>query len=316
MLRYNSTVSDLSQQLPYACVILFFFLAYGLLVRNGKITGANILWSGLFVGVIAVGASTYHSVQMYETMKELQPNVPVAYVVFNPFAMALVSIYCVLLTYRTQRVQDLAVYPLGDTKVIVRQCPATRIPDADALLMPTNTSLRMNGHIPIRIALAAGPLVEKSAMARAPVGVGKVVETSGGRLAVGHIYHVAVSEAARPAARRAPAGRQDGRSRSPARTPPGKATASTVLQKGMDSAAVQARKGGAESIVVPLGVVSGLGMVDSMKAIVDGTLKQRRAFGEVVFVVFDLRDSKIAQEVVRRAVEALAPGAAEDVTVR
>lgn len=264
---------DLLRQLPYFVFILALFVAYGTLVRRGTITGRAILWSGALIGLVAVGAAVWNS-QPYLYTK----GGPEA-MLFNCTAMALVTVYCVAFTYRTQSVTDLATYTLGDTKVILRSCMPARIPDADALLLPTTTSLRMLGPVAGAVALAAGGNVEKNAIARAPANIGKVVETEGGRLAVGKIYHVVVQQPAKPVAQ-------------------------ATLRKGAETATLQARKRGAESLAVPLGSYQGLTPVQSMEAVVEGVLKHRKAFGEVVFIAFDARTGKTAADVLARVISA------------
>jgi O-acetyl-ADP-ribose deacetylase (regulator of RNase III) len=200
----------------------------------------------------------------------------------NPGAMALCTAYCVVISYRMHKVEDLATFALGDTKVIVRICPATKMPDAQALLLPGFTTLRLGFGVPGQVGNAAGEALEKEAAPHAPVGVGKVVETGPGKLAVGRVYHVAVTE-------------------------PGKRVRAADMKRFVGQAALAARKANAESLCVPLGVYPGLNVLDASSAIAEGVLKQRKAFAEIVFLVLEARDGKEALAGVNRALKAVEP---------
>jgi len=271
---------ELSRQLPYAACILTLFVFFGVLVRRGKIKGRAILGYGILVGVLAVSASLLESLPLWQASADDPTRI--ALLLVNPIAMVLVSVFCVSFTYQTQRVEDLATHTLGDTKVIVRSCLPNCIPDADALLLPTATDMRFVGGLAGPIGFVAGGAVERAATSRTPAGIGKVVETEGGKLAVGHIYHVAVYE-------------------------PLRSVTAATLKRGIETASLQARKRGAESLAVPLGPLPGLSAADSMKATVEGVLKHRKAFGEIVFVAFDRRAARLADEIVRSAVNELTP---------
>ncbi|MBC8103823.1 MAG: macro domain-containing protein [Cytophagales bacterium] len=264
--------SDVTRQLPYFLFVLSLFTAYGILVRRGTIREKNILWAGVGVGVAAVAAAVVF------VWPDYQRGAPVPLLLIHPVMMTLVSAYCVWLTYRSQRVETLATHDAGDTKILVISCLPARMPDADALLLPGNTLLRMVGGVSGAVGIAAGGEVEKEAIAAGPVGIGKVTVTGGGRLAVGRIYHVAVHEPLKP-------------------------VVSSSLKRGMESAILQARKDGAESVAVPLGALRGLAAQTAMETMAEAVLKQRKAFGEIVFVVFDARSGNLAAEVVRRAIE-------------
>ncbi|MFQ5599582.1 MAG: macro domain-containing protein [Candidatus Krumholzibacteriia bacterium] len=64
--------------------------------------------------------------------------------------------------------------------------------DVEVIVNSANTSMVMGGGVAAAILAEAGPEVEEEAVQNAPVQVGDVVVTSGGRLSVKHIVHIAV----------------------------------------------------------------------------------------------------------------------------
>jgi len=263
---------------PYFFFVISIFLVYGALVRRGTVAGKGILWWGAAFGLVAVIAVV---------LQNQRAGAPLPFVVLNGVMMAAAATFCVVFSYRQQRVVDLATFTLGDSKVIVRQCPPGKLPDADALLLPAVTTLRMLGGIIGPVGLAAGLEVEKAAAAQGPVGPEKVVETGPGKLAVGRIYHAAVNDPGKPA-------------------DPGR------LKRAMGHAALAARRAGAESVVVPVGFYGRLPASKMATAAAEGVLKQRRAFAEVVFVVLEARDAPQCLDAIRAVAEAEEPGATRE----
>ncbi len=259
-------------QIPYAIFVIALFVGYGILVRRRVFEGRNILLAGAVVGVLAVAAATLNALPQRTVL-------PLPLLLINPLMMGIVTVYCVWFSYRQQRVEDVATLAVGDTKVIVRVCSAFRIPDADALLLPTSTAMRMLGGVPGAIGIASGGAAEREARQSAPVGMGKVIATSGGRLAVARIFHVAVYDA-------------------------GRGVDENALRKGVESAAQQARKSGAESVVLPVGAYRPLSAARVAAVVAEGVLKQRRAFAEIVFVALEPRDADAIVQAVTSAVEA------------
>jgi len=259
-------------QIPYAVFVVALFVGYGILVRRRVFEGRNILLAGAVVGVLAVGAATLNALPQRAVL-------PWPLLLVNPIMMGLVTVYCVWFSYRQQRVEDVATLLVGDTKIIVRVCSAFRIPDADALLLPTSTSMRMLGGVPGLVGIASGGASEREARKNAPVGLGKVVATGGGRLAVARIFHVAVYDV-------------------------GRGVDENALRRGIESAGQQARKSGAESVVVPVGAYRPLPVARVAAVCAEAVLKQRRAFAEIVFVVLEPRDAGVVVEAVTGAVEA------------
>jgi len=199
----------------------------------------------------------------------------------GPGLMGACAAFCVSLALRAEKAVDLATLQVGDTKIIVRACLPSRLPDADALILPTSTTLRMRGGLPGAISTAAGSAVETEVLQSAPTGMGKVVVTGAGRLPVGRVIHVAVYE------------------------PPHRVEA-TTLRRGIEAACQQARKAGAESLVIPVGGWRGLPVAEATRVIAEAALKQRKAFGEIVFAVFEPPLGKIVQTAVEQAVTAAA----------
>jgi O-acetyl-ADP-ribose deacetylase (regulator of RNase III) len=268
--------SEVARQIPYFLFVLSLFTAYGILVRRGNIKGKNILWAGVVTGALAIIAALVY------IWPDYQRGMSLPILLIHPVMMALVTFYCVGITYRAQRVQTVATYIIGDTKILVISCPPSSIPDADALLLPGNTRLRMVGGLIGLIGFAAGAEADKEMAKSGPVGIGKVVEGGPGRLAVGRIYQAAVQE-------------------------PLKDVTAPILKRGMESAVLAARKGGAESVAVPLGGLRGLPAERCMEIMAEAVLKQRKAFGEIVFVTLDARTAALADDIVRKLVEGAKP---------
>jgi O-acetyl-ADP-ribose deacetylase (regulator of RNase III) len=199
--------------------------------------------------------------------------------------MALCALFCVWFAYRSQQVSDLARFDLGDTRVVVRCAPAGRI-EADAMLLATSTSLRMLGGVPGAVGVAGGlAAIEREALAAAPASLGKVVATGAGRLAVDRIFHAAVHE-------------------------PLRAVDQGQLRRGLESAAQQARKAGAETVAVPVGVLRGMPFARGARIAAEAVLKHRRAFSEIVFVALAVQSGPALRAAVEEVVQELsAPGA-------
>ena len=256
--------------IAHALIILAVFLLYGSSVRKGIVRGSAILWAGVFAGAIAVGIYAFDMLPLYRA------GAPIWMAALPPLMMAGLAAFCVAMSYHQQRVRDIATFTAGDTKVIVRVCPPIAIPDADALLLPVSTALRGNDAITRMALSAAGPQVTDALAKQGPVGMGKVISTVGGALSVGHIFHAAIADAGRP-------------------------TDGARLKRGIENAAQQARKAGAESLAVPLGQLTGLAMQDSLAIPIDAVLRQRKAFAEVVFVVFEPRTASLVKTILTTA---------------
>jgi Predicted phosphatase homologous to the C-terminal domain of histone macroH2A1 len=268
----------LLRQIPYAIFVIGIFLAYGLSVRSGRIRGRRVLTVGIAVGVLAILAAALTS------LPELRSGrISFGAFLVNPLMMAFTAAYCILLSYRLHQVFDIATYTLGDTKILIRACGGGQLPDAHALLLPTNTHFRMAGGAAGPLGVAGGPEIAAEAEKAGPAPLLKVMATGPGKLEVGRIYHVAVHE-------------------------PGKPVDAKALRQGIENAARQARKAGAESVVVPVAWYRGLAADKMARAAADGMLRQRKAFAEIVFAVLDPRDAKSAHEALRAALEAVEPG--------
>jgi O-acetyl-ADP-ribose deacetylase (regulator of RNase III) len=267
--------SPLLSQILYALSILFLFLVYGAIVRRGIVSGRAIIGVGVLIGAVAVAAS-YLNVPA-----PVRRDAPLPLLLFAPGLMAVCAAVCVAFAYRAQQVVDLATFEIGDTRIVVRYAPASRI-QADALLLPTTTTLRMLSGAAGAVHVAGGAAIEKEARPFAPVGIGKVVSTAGGRLLVDRILHVAVHE-------------------------PLRAAEEASLRRGLENAAQQARKARAETIAIPLGALRGLPASTVAAAAAEALLKQRRAFSEIVFVVLERRNTVPVREAVARVVSAAIP---------
>jgi hypothetical protein len=267
-------------QIPFVLIILALFAAYGVLVRRGTIKEGAIIGAGTVVGALAVALTIAYWWPMY------QRGLPLSLFLVNPVAMTFCAIWCIALAYRSQRVEDIATHVVGDTKVIVRVCPPSRLPDADALLLPTNTTLQMSENIAGLVGTATGPAVAQEIRGSGPVGPLKVVPSGGGNLEVGHIYHVAVNDYLRPVNQ-------------------------AQLRRGIEHAALQARKANAESVIVPIAPMRGLNIPQVTEALAGGVLKQRKAFAEIVVAVLSPRLTREVAAEVARQVAALEAASTE-----
>jgi O-acetyl-ADP-ribose deacetylase (regulator of RNase III) len=269
----TNAASPLAAQLPYAVFIIVLFLGYSNLVRRGTLAGRNIVLAGAVVGLIAAAAS------FFQVAPETRAQTALPVLLVGPFMMLVCTAVCVAFAYRAQKVVEAARFTLGDTTVIVRYSPASRI-EADALLLPALTTLRMLGGVPGALRVAGGPDIEREALRAAPVNPGKVVMTGAGRLAVDHVFHAAVGEPLRP-------------------------VDAGVLRRALEGAAQQARKAGAETIALPVGSLRGLGVERVAAVAAEALLKQRRAFSEIIFVALDVRSTSMVAAAVSKAVEAV-----------
>lgn len=262
-------------QLPFLLTILAVFVAYGVMVRREVLTGARIWQGGIIMGLIAVGLAVIND----RLNLKVPPGVSQNVYLMNPGAMAFCAIYCVVISYRYLRVSDIKTWTMGDSKIILRICPVSKLPDADALILPTSTTLAMRYGIPSLVKNAGGDEILNELKPYKQVGLGKVVTTGSGKLAVGKIYHVACWE-------------------------PSKATKVDVLKRFVGQALVQARKDNAESVCIPLGVYSGLGVESGASAIAEVVLKQHKAFAEIVLAVTETRDAREATAGVAKVLQA------------
>jgi O-acetyl-ADP-ribose deacetylase (regulator of RNase III) len=273
---YNLTMPTIIQQLPTVLFILVLFSVYGALVRQGRIVDRNVLWTGIVVGILSVGTTLLLWLPYY------QQGLPLLLFLMNPMAMLLCTGLCVYLAYRNQIVEDVAYYTLGDTKVIVRVAPAQRMPDAHALILPTDTTLRMVDGIASSFGMVTGGALSSELKKLGPVPEGKVVETGGGKTAVERIFHVAVGDNLRPV-------RPD------------------VLRRGVEAGMAAAKKRGAESVVLPVAAMRGLTLEETAEVMIGGLMKHRKAFAEIVIVILNIRDRNMVAETAKKRL--LAEGA-------
>jgi O-acetyl-ADP-ribose deacetylase (regulator of RNase III) len=198
---------------------------------------------------------------------------PLGLLLVSPLTMLVTATACTLIVYRSQRVQPMASYHLGDTLVDVCYSPAALI-NADALLLPISTALRLvggGGGMLSAIGAAGGPAIERELRAAGRVGVGKVVRTGGGRLNVDYVFHAVAYEPLRPA--------EEGH-----------------VRRALENAAQQARKKGLEHIAVAVGPLRGLTTRQAAVASVEAILRQRRAFARITFVALDVRSARALAE--------------------
>ncbi|MBC8138050.1 MAG: macro domain-containing protein [Fibrella sp.] len=271
-------------QLPFLLTILAVFIAYGVMVRREILTGARVWQGGIVIGLIAVGLAVLND----RLNLKLLPGMSPTFYLMNPAAMAFCATYCVFISYRLHKVTDIATWAIGDTKIILRTCPASKLPDAHALILPTGTRLEMRFGIPSQVKNAGGDTIPAAANKIAPVGLGKVVATEAGTLAVGKIYHVAVYESNKP-------------------------IKVDVLKRFIGQALLAARKDGAESVCIPLGTYPGLSIESSTTALAETVLKHHKPFAEIVFCIFEARDERDATGAVRKVLGESSPVPKRDI---
>lgn len=264
--------SEFIRQIPYFVTIVVLFTGFGVAVRRGALKGRQILRIGAIVGALAVLSS------LIFIWGEYQRGIPIPLLIMHPIMMALVSAYCIWLPWRTHQVQTVSEQMSGDTRIQILSCLPAAIPESEAMILPGNTALRLAGGLTGAIGFACGKEVEENLRKEAPVGIGKVVETGGGKLSVNKIYHVAVQDPMKP-------------------------TLASALKRGMESALLAARKAEISTLIVPLGSLQGLGASECMNLMVESALRQRRAFSAISFVIPDSRNIPAAKEAVERLLQ-------------
>jgi O-acetyl-ADP-ribose deacetylase len=83
------------------------------------------------------------------------------------------------------------------TVVEVLEADITRL-DVDAIANAANTQLLHGGGVAWAISRAGGPVVDQESRARAPIGLGEAVETSGGEMPCRWVIHAATMELGGP----------------------------------------------------------------------------------------------------------------------
>ena len=79
----------------------------------------------------------------------------------------------------------------------VQQADVTRL-EVDAIANAANTELRHGGGVAGAISRAGGPAIQRESDAKAPIGLGEAVETSGGDLPARWVIHAATMELGGP----------------------------------------------------------------------------------------------------------------------
>ena len=79
----------------------------------------------------------------------------------------------------------------------VQQADITRF-EVDAIANAANTELRHGGGVAGAISRAGGPAIQRESDAKAPIGLGEAVETSGGELPARWVIHAATMELGGP----------------------------------------------------------------------------------------------------------------------
>lgn len=239
----------------YGAVLLGLFVGYGWAVRSNRLEGRALVAVGTAIGVFATAASFV--LLRWGSGGKL----PVQAILVNSLGMALCTGFVIASGLRQQRVETIDSWQVGDTQLLVLHGAATRIPTADALIVPTSTRLVAYPGPSGAVVSAGGRSLESSLAKLAPAPLDKVVPTLPGNLPVASILHAAVHE-------------------------PNKSVDSKRLQRGYGSAVVQARKSGAHSIVVAVGTLRGLTAEESVAAAFS-CARHATSFEKIVWYALD-----------------------------
>jgi O-acetyl-ADP-ribose deacetylase (regulator of RNase III) len=79
------------------------------------------------------------------------------------------------------------------TQLEVRQADVTKL-EVDAIANAANTQLMHGGGVAGAISRAGGPAIQQESDAKAPIGLGEAVETSGGEMPARWVIHAATME--------------------------------------------------------------------------------------------------------------------------
>src|SRR5213596_1835734 len=82
-------------------------------------------------------------------------------------------------------------------EIEVRQADITKL-EVDAIANAANTQLRHGGGVAGAISRAGGPAVQEQSAARAPIGLGDAIETTGGEMPCRWVIHAATMELGGP----------------------------------------------------------------------------------------------------------------------
>jgi O-acetyl-ADP-ribose deacetylase (regulator of RNase III) len=266
------------RQILFTLPIIIAFIFYNLRVQRRQIDGKAIFGVGALLGVLAIGLTT---LMLWPFRGQPKWN---ELLLTNAAIMTAATLWCIGFAYRQARVITVFSTQAEDTEITVLAATIHRIPESDALLLANTTMLRSLVGPASVVLVAAGKALETEVKALAPVKLDKVVVSKSGTLPVKQIIHVAVSE-------------------------PSKPVDAARLRRGIESAAQQARKLGAATLVVPYAPLRGLSPKDGADAITIAMLHQKKGFTRIVFLAIDQRDAVLIKNAIESALKPQAQAA-------
>lgn len=248
----------------YGAILLVLFVGYGWAVRSNRLEGRALIAVGTAIGIFATLASFV--LLRWGSGGKL----PIQAVLVNSLSMALCTGFVIASGLRQQRVETIDEWRAGDTDMVVLHGAAGRIPECDALIVPTSTRLVAFPGPSGAIVSAAGRPLETKLGSLAPASLDKVVSTEGGQLPASQILHVAVFE-------------------------PQRSVDAKRLQRGYGAAAVQARKSGARKLVVAVGGYRGPTPEESVAAAFS-VARHAPTFTKIVWYALDTPTARAFSE--------------------
>jgi O-acetyl-ADP-ribose deacetylase len=143
--------------------------------------------------------------------------------------------------------------------------------DVDAIANAANTQLKHGGGVAAAIARAGGPVIQSESEARAPIGLGEAVETSGGEMPCQWVIHAATMELGGP-------------------------TSAEIIRRATESTLARADALGATSLaLVAFGTgVGGFSMADAARIEAEAVKAHLAAGSGLARIVFAVRGAAAA----------------------
>ncbi|HTU95374.1 MAG TPA: macro domain-containing protein, partial [Solirubrobacteraceae bacterium] len=144
--------------------------------------------------------------------------------------------------------------------------------DVDAIANAANTDLRHGGGVAAAIARAGGSAIQSESDAKAPIGLGEAIETSGGDMPARWVIHAATMELGGP-------------------------TSADIIRRATESTLTRADELGARSLaLVAFGTgVGGFSMEDAARIEADAVRAHLQAGSGLERIVFAVRGGEAAE---------------------
>lgn len=235
----------------YVIVITGLFAFYAQGVRRGKLSGNAIVTVGAAIGGVALLG------MLFLLGQKPQP----AALIINVVMMSLCTAYCIVMAQRQARVEEL--YTAGKLSVVVSS--AYRLPQVEALIVPTSTHLRSLGGPSSLLLSAGGKQLEKEIAAAGSVNLDKVLATGSGTLNADRLLHAAVF------------------------TPDDMRIDANRVKKGIQAALLLARKEQVKTVALAYAPLRGIGGIDAARLYLEAAKKYEDDFEKITIVVLDGR---------------------------